>query len=1036
MRKIIIYIVCISFCVFEVLAQNKTITGTISDERGAPVFGANVVEKGSTNGISSDYNGVFKLTLLHTPAVLEITYLGYKTESVKVDSQKSLKITLEPNSMELEDVVIVGYGTQKKASVVGAITQVKSDELKQSNVPSLANAIAGRVSGVITMMGSGKPGKDASEIFIRGQATTNSTAALVLVDGIERDWNQIDPDDIESFSVLKDASATAVYGVRGANGVILITTKRGQLGKPSFNVSVKYAMQQPIRKPDYLDSYNYALLKNEALRNDGQPDLYTAEDLEHYRTGDSPYTHPNNDYYEDFIKKASPLYQVNMNANGGTELIKYYISANVMHQEGLYREFENQRYSTNSNFDRYNVRSNLDVNVTKNLTIGIDLTGRIEIRRSPYSDGDNDNLSVFERFRRQSPNTQSYINPDGTVGGRSDESRLSPYPFLSLYGNTRRNKNVLEGAFKLNEKMDYVTPGLSFRALLGYVSTFNSKRRIICKPELWEYNRYGQYLLNRSREKYEQEVTRGPANRSVSGEAALNYSRTFNDHAVSGLILYQQSRDWNEWAVPVGYMGLVGRATYAYKQRYLFEVNAGYNGSMQFAKSNRFGLFPAVSLGWVMSEEKFFKENNLFTYLKIRGSYGEIGNDKIGNFKYLYEQQYFRAPNNLRFNWAFGENAGSAVLKQGIIEGKRGNDNVSWERAKKANIGFDSKFFNNKLSLTADFFYEKRTDILAVPYSLPFLLGMNKPQDSEREDKQGMSPLNIGQVTNKGLDMDIKYDGKLGAFNYFVKGNFTFARNRIDRIDEEGKQFEWEKREGKSLGQHFGLTDIGLYQKNDFMLDNQGELLLDRGFPTLKEGLPVPTYGVVWPGDCRYKDLDGNGFIDTHDEGPIGKSNVPEFNYGITLGGSFHGFDFNILFQGAGGAHVYYSQDAIWEFYSDSEGKAMKHHLGRYIPEDPSSWEKATYPRLHASWNLHNQQKTSRWLYSRNYLRLKNMEIGYTLPKKVLQKIRIKNIRVYLSGTNLLTFDKALNWDPETSEGVGNMYPQTRNWNVGVNINF
>lgn len=1030
-NKIILLTIILLVSFLHSIAQNnqgRTITGIVLDETGESVMGATILEGNTTsNGTTTNDDGTFTLTLKSNADFITVHYIGYKPQEVNITNRNKLEITLELNENVLDDVVVVGYGTQKKESVVGAISQVKAEDLQKAAVGNLTNALAGRLSGVVTVMGSGKPGADDTEILIRGKATTNSTAPLVLVDGIERDWKQIDPEDIESFNVLKDASATAVFGVRGANGIILITTKRGQIGKPVLKVTLNTTIQQPISKPNYLNSYHFATLKNEALINDGAAPEYTDADIEHYLLGDSPYTHPDYDYYDDFIKDASMRHNLSMNASGGTEFVKYYVSANIFTQNGLYKQFENAEYDTNTNYNRFTFRSNLDFNITKNLSIGVDLTGRLEIRKQP-----NFGEDVFEKIRRLPPNWQPYINPNGTYGGRSDETRLAPFALVSLYGNRKRNKNVLEGAFKLNEKLDFITQGLSFRTLVGFINDIQSKRDIKSKPELWQYDRFGQYVLNRSREDISIETGKGPDNRRISVEAALNYARKYGDHDVTAMALYQQIREWYEYGIPTGYLGWVGRITYGYKQKYLFEINAGYNGSMQFAKNHRYGFFPAFSAGWVLSEEAFFKQNDVLNYLKLRGSYGEIGNDKIGNFKYLYEQRYYKAPDEAKYHWYWG--ATSAEKERGYIEGMLGNDKVSWERARKFNIGFDSRLAKNRLSFTFDYFYERRTDILAIPYSIPLVLGFNKPQDSERGDKQGLPPANIGIVKNQGFDLEIGYNGNLNKFNYYVKGNFTFSRNIIEKIDEEGKKYDWQKQEGKRLGQHFGYTDIGLYQLDDFELNSNGELALVGGYPVLKEGIPVPTMGVVYPGDCRYADLNGDGIINSYDVGAIGKGLIPEYNYGLTLGGDWNGIDFDILFQGAGGADIYYEGDAMWEFYQ--MGKVMDHHLGRYNPRDPSTWENATYPRLHSSENENNHKKSTRWLFSRDFLRLKNVEIGYTLPKKWLNKININKIRVYVSGTNLFTWDKIDNWDPESSNSNGSMYPQLRNWNIGTNITF
>ncbi len=1033
MKKIIIYFICLLFCSAPIIAQNNIkVSGVVVDEENIPLIGANVVEKGvPANGTITDVDGKFTLTLSGKNMIIHISYIGYNDFELKVNPNQTApyQVKLKPGAIDLQEAVVIGYGTQKKASVVGAISQIKSEDLKMASVPNLTNAIAGRVAGVITVMGSGKPGSDDSKIYVRGMGTSNSSDPLILVDGIERDWKQIDPEDIETFSVLKDASATAVYGVRGANGVILITTKRGTIGKPAVSVSVQTAIQQPIRLPKFLDSYNYAVLMNEALANEGYAPEYTESDLMHYKTGDSPYTHPNNDLYRDFVKDASLQEMMNLNVSGGTDFMKYFISANLLHQEGIYKDFSNIDYNTNTNYNRINVRSNLDFNITKTTSIGVDLTGRLETRQQPNFGDD-----LFVKIVRLPPNYNPYINPDGSLGGRSDESRLSPYALITQYGNRNRNKNVLEGVFKFNEKMDYITKGLSVRAMAGMVSTIESRRDIVAKPTLYYYDRFGNYSLNRTYEAYSISTDRYGGKRNISFEGSINYNRTFGNHTITGMFLYLQNQTYDGYQIPTGYQGYVGRVTYGFKNRYLFEFNGGYNGSMQFSKEHRYGFFPAVSAGWVVSEENFLQDNPILSYLKIRGSYGEVGNDKIGDFKYLYTQIYKVAPNNQKYQWNWGETTASTSYNLGIIEGQLGNDRVTWERAKKSNIGFDSKFFNNKLSLSADYFYESRNDILAIPYSIPLTLGMNRPQKDAREDYQGLPPLNSGKVHNQGVDGEISFNGKVRNFSYFIKGNFTYAHNIIDRMDEEGKKYDWQKQEGKSLGTHFGYTDIGLFQVEDFVTDANGNLSLEGGFPVLKPGIPIPTMGVVYPGDCRYADLNGDGVINSDDIGAIKGTNVPELNYGLTLGGSFKDFDFNILFQGAANAYMYLDNDAVWEF--TQQGKVMEHHLGRYIPDDPSTWKTASYPRLHPAGNSNNQIKSTRWLYDRSYIRLKSMEIGYNIPKVVLNKLKMNKIRLYVSGNNLWTHDKLMNYDPENGGQSGNQYPQLRNWNIGLNVTF
>lgn len=1017
--------------ILPVILPEKTISGVITDGQGRTLPGVSVSLEGTAIGVLSGPDGNY--TLKFQPgaeqATLLFSFLGMIPVRATVHGNSELNITMLEAMIDLQELVVVGYGRQKKASLVGAISQVAPDELQLSSSPGLTNSLAGRATGVITVMGSGKPGNDDSKIFIRGISTPNNSDPLVLVDGLERDWRQIDPADIESFSILRDASATAVFGVRGANGVILITTKRGFKGNPVFSIVSRVSLQSPIRLPEYLGSYDFARLTNEAMRNEGKPEKYTSTDLEHYRLGDSPYTHPDNDYYADFLKKAALMSNVNFSARGGTDYFLYYLSVNVLQQEGLYREFKNLSYNTNANYYRYNFRSNLDFNLSHTSSLSVNLTGRLETRRQPNFDAD-----LFDKTRRLPPNFQSYINPNGTIGGRSDETRLAPYALLSSYGNRTRHNNVMEGSFRYSQKLDAMTEGLSFQAMLGFNSSFESRIDITEKPELWQYDKFGEYTLNRQRTDIRYATGKGPGRRRLSTEFSFNYSRTFgDDHAVTGMALYQQSRFWDKFEIPTGYLGFVGRVTYAYRSRYLAEVNAGYNGSMQFARGNRFGLFPAFSMGWVTSEESWWQEHiTAVPFFKLRGSHGEVGNDKIGNFLYLYEHTFNYMPNEDGWIIRWGENGETAEM--GIAEGQPGNMNVTWERARKSNIGFDAHLFRSGINISTDLFMERRVDILAIPYSVPLVLGMNNPQGTQRRDLQGLPPENLGIVLNKGIDFELGYNGKTGDLKYSARGNITFARNRIIRLDEEGKKYEWQKREGKRIGQHFGLTDIGLYQKEDFVTDTSGALVLEGGYPVLREGIPLPSFGVVYPGDARYADLNGDGLIDSYDMGNIGYGTVPEYTYGINLGSNYKGFDLSVLFQGAGNADFYFREDAVWEF--NAMGKVMKQHLGRYNPEDPTSWTTATYPLLHPVENPNNHQKTTRWLFSRNYLRLKNAEIGYNIPAQLINRAGITSARLSVSGDNLLTFDRMMNWDPESGSENGSQYPQLRLWSAGLKLTF
>ena len=1007
-------------------AQSRTVTGEVKDATdGSALIGATIIETGTRNATVTDVNGRFTLNVSANIRTLTVSYIGYQDVIVNVGRKNTFTITMSPEAQSVDEIVVVGYGTQKKASVVGAISQISTDELERAGTPNLSNALAGRTSGIITVMGSGKPGDDDSKIYVRGQASPNGSDPLVLVDGVERDWKEIDTNDIESFNVLKDASATAVFGVRGANGVILITTKRGKKGRPQVKASVQTAFQQAIRLPEFLQSYEYALLYNEACANDNKPIVYSENDLQHYLTGDSPYTHPDNDYYHDMLKKTALQEKVNVSVSGGTDVVKYYVSGNFTTQEGLYRVLKNENYPTNNRYTRYSLRSNFDFDVTKTTHIGVDLTARVETRNQP-----NNNSAIFDRIQKLAPNWQPYINPDGSTNNNSRDL-FNPTLMISKMGYRWNYKNVLEGSFTFNQKLDFITKGLSFKFLGSINGSFQSQRTISEEPDAWTYTKTGQYIADLPRVETSYTNSRGPANRNTSLQASLNYQRTIGHHTLGGLLLYLQERYWEGYDVPYTRLGWVGRATYAYRNRYLAEINMGYNGSTNFAKGKRYALFPAYSIGWLISEEKFWKIRAI-DYFKIRGSYGEVGNDKMGSYQYFYDQIYYETPSGDGNQIYWGETAGNR--EKGIVEGKLANYDVTWERAQKVNVGLDLKMFDSTLTFSADLFMEHRKDILAIPYSVPLTLGMGLPSDSKR----GLPPANIGVVDNKGFEIELGYNGKWNKLKYFVKGNFSYAKNKYKKIDEDNVVYEWQSKLGHPIGQNFGLTDIGLYQVDDFLLNSDGSLLLQEGYPILKDGLPVPSYGAVWPGDCRYADLNEDGVINNYDVSAIGKSKVPEYTYGFSLGGSYKGFDLNILFQGAGGADLMLSENAVWEFYTTKggNGKVMKHHLGRYIPDDPSTWTTATYPRLHSGTNANNHQSTTRWLYSRNYLRLKNMELGYSLPKPVLQSLHLSACRFYVAGNNILTFSNILSWDPETSSATGSAYPQMRTWNVGINVTF
>lgn len=1003
MKKILLALIVIiaEGVFFSLCAQSFTITGSVVDMNGETMPGVNIVEQGAANnGAISDVNGNFKITVASSKSVLIFSFIGYENQKITVGRQRNLNVTMLESGVNLEEVVVVGYGSQKKASVVGAISTADAKELQSTGTTNLTQAIGGRIAGVISRSPGGRPGEDDASVYIRGIASYNSgtSSPLVLVDGIERDYSQIDPEDIETFSVLKDASATAVFGVRGANGVILITTKRGETSKLVVDLRASFTMNTPINLPEKLGSYDFARLKNEALMNVGEVPEYSAYDLEMYRTGASPYTHPDNDYISDLLKDVTTKQQYNLTVRGGTPFVRYYVSANYVHEKGIYETFDNNDYDSNVYFKRYGMRTNLDFNVTKTTIFGVDLSGRLEERH------DNDaGTDLYQSMVRLPPNFLNYVNPDGSYGGKLNA--VNPYAALSKYGYNHSKRNVFEAVVKLNQKLDFITKGLSARAMFGFVSNMASRRDITERPELWEYSTDGQYTIVNEETPLRVDTSAGPHRRNITTEFAVNYDRKFGSHAITGLLAFNQLAQYRDEQLPTGYINYVGRITYGYKSKYLAEFNAGYNGSVQFAEGKRYGFFPAFSLGWVVSEEGFWnKKSKIFNYMKIRGAYGEVGNDKIGSDKYYYLQTYPMLTSN-RPSFGLTNNP-----ENRIYEGKEGNVDVTWERARKLNLGVDMRFFESKLALTVDVFTEKRINIIDYDRSISTIYGMLGATDSSK----GFPPQNLGEVRNSGFELDASFNDRIGKLSYYVKGNVSFARNKILQKGEEPQTYPWTSAIGRKVNQRFGMIVDGFY-------NTQEEI----------DALPSRFSSNLKLGDLKYRDINGDGVIDSYDVTAIGKTRLPEIMYGFTLGGEWKGIDCQIFFQGAAITDLYVNGYGYWEF--TNTGSVMKHHLGRWTPENK---DHATYPSLSPTTSKQNHRLSTFWLKNGNYLRLKNVQIGYTLPSNWMKKAKITSARIYVSGTNLLTFAGFKEYDPESSDGGNTSYPQMRNYSVGLNLKF
>lgn len=1008
-------------------AQQRQVTGIVKDQTGEPIIGASVLEKGSTNGVITDLDGNFKLTVSNAvKAVLQISYVGYKTQEISVNGKTLLEVVLKEDTELLDEVVVVGYGAQKKESVVGAISQVSSKELLASPAANVSQAIAGKIPGVITTQTSGAPGQDDTKINIRGRATfAGDGSPLILVDGVERTFSQIAPDDIETISVLKDASATAVYGVRGANGVMLITTKRGRDQKPEVNLTANWQIQSPTRSDTYLDSYQSVVLLEEALKNDGLPSQFSANDIEMYRksaagelSGLDAMLYPNVDWYDEVLKKSAPAQRYNVSVRGGTKRMRYYASAELYDQKGLIKELSQDMYGNSSSpsYRRYAFRANMDLFLTKDLTFSVNFGTRFEERRG----SNTSESSTFSQTFYEMNHTPGWLFPVSyevqngesakTLYGGSSQYQSNIVAALAKGGYYRATNTINETNFILDYKMDWLTKGLSAKGMVSFDYDSYYKKMFKADFATYELNDRDNY---ESMDAYNQFNSDGELAYSKENsttyklymEAQVNYARQFGKHDVTAMVLYNQNDYRYNSELAKRYQGLVGRVTYGYDDRYLAEFNAGYNGSENFLQGKRFGFFPAVSLGWRISNEEFMAGMaQWLNNLKIRASYGEVGNDIYtvnGTAqRFLYEEKWSQVSNA----YYFGSSG-----KTGIYESQYPNLGVTWERAHKYNVGLEFGLWNGLLNGNIDVFYEKRNDILTSYLTRPQWVGV------------ALAAGNLGETKNSGYEIELKHNNRINEdLSYNVGLTYSHARNEIISMDEPELKTAYRKREGNPISQYFGLIAEGFVTQAD--LDNPD--------------FPVSTFGAVKVGDLKYKDANGDGFIDDRDESRIGYSDIPENTYALSLGVNYKGWGFSVMFQGVDHVSRYYDAEAMYAFVSG--GKVKEHHLERWNPAQSEAYnlQHANYPLLHYdNYGDHNQRTNSFFLKNGSFVRLKNIELSYTLPENWSKVAGMSNCRLYVNANNLITWDHLNNLTDPESNG-SNRYPIMKTVNFGVNIKF
>ena len=1035
----------------QTFAQNLHVQGKVLDELGEGLIGVGVIIKGTLDGTVTDADGNYSLSSVPQGATLEFSCVGYKTQQVKVTGQR-LDVTMEPDSKLIDESVVIAYGQQNKVTITGAVTAVGGDALLKSPVANVANSLQGNLPGVSAVQPSGMPGADEPVIRIRGVGSLNSAEPLVLVDGVERSFSQLDPNEIESISVLKDASATAVFGVRGANGVILVTTKRGEVGKASVTASVSAAMQTISKFIDFTDSYTYGQMYNytqitDALPMNQWPGTVAIEDytpyqesaklrfsqevMEHFRLGDMPTTFPNTDWIDYIMKDAAWQEQANVNVSGGTERVRYFVSAGFLNQNSLFKTFSQNKNET-FDYQRLNYRANLDIDISKRSQLSITLGGRMQSRNT--MGGGEGNL--FRYLNGATPFAGIGIDEEGrhvisdpNIVGRYDRDALSNYFDL---GYTNESANVLNFDIQYKLDMGFLTKGLSFKAKASYNSDYTARKV--------RENGYGTGLtyvatLVDGKEVLKKENVTWPlpyddnakwGSRNWYAEASFDYARRFGKHNVGALLLYNQSKTYYPWdsdgsiyqSIPKGYVGLVGRVTYDYDTKYLLDFNIGYNGSENFAPGNRYGLFPSVSAGWIPSQEKWWQPiKPVISYLKFRASYGIVGNDNTNGARFLYlpgTWQFFTGkagwnPQNQGTN--FGTNGN---WLQGVRELTTGNPNVTWETATKINVGVDAGFFKDQLHAYVDFFWEDRKDILVSnAATLPAVTSLPSGY------------VNEGRVKNHGFEVTLNWEQKFGDFRYSISPNFAFARNQVIEMLEVKPMYDYLSRTGLPVGQRFGYDLFGFYEAG---------ATEERYFE--KYGVEMPDQGVALKnGDSVYVDLSGDGAIDANDQKPLGYTDVPEITYSLNFNFQWKGLDFTMLWIGAD--HV---SRQLNGYFRDQFGSTNSTALTQWVADN--SWTEdntdAILPRISFDHRVHNNRDSQAWLIDSKYVRLKNLELGYTFtPKK--STAFFNYIRVYASGNNLLTFADFKGNDPEApGSGLdyGVRYPMTRVFNIGAQFNF
>ena len=1022
--------------------QNKRkISGRVTDIKGEPLIGVNVTVDGDANGSITNMDGLYEIFVTKKSVVLKFTYIGFKTSEIRTNASTNIyDVTLEEQVNELEETVIVGYGTQRKISNIGAQSSMKMEDIKTPSA-SLTTTLAGRLAGVVAVQRTGEPGKDAADIWIRGISTPNTSSPLVLVDGVERSFNDIDPEDIESLTTLKDASATAVYGVRGANGVILIKTKPGKVGKPTVSADYYESFTRFTKMVDLADGITYMNAANEAMRNDGIATKYTEDQIRNTIAGKDPYLYPNVDWLKEIFNDWGHNRRVNVNVRGGSEKVAYYASVSYFNETGMTVTDKNiDTYDSKMKYSRYNFTPNLNIDVTP--------TTKVEIGAQGYlGEGNYPAISSADLYNAAmsiSPveyPKMFFVNGEAFVPGTSTNNNFNnPYSQATRRGYDNLTKNQIYSNLRVTQDLDMLTKGLKLTAMYAFdvyneihvhqdraESTYNFLDTSV------PYDMNGQPILQRIYEgsnvlSYKQETS---GNKKTYLEASLNYDRTFNDdHRVSALFLFNQQskllypKGTLEDAIPYRMMGIAGRATYSWKDRYFAEFNIGYNGAENFSPKHRFGTFPAFGVGWVVSNEKFWQPlSKAVSFLKIRYTDGKVGNSEVSDRRFMYLDQ-------MKENGDYGYKFGPNGTKWSGYETVNMAVDLIWEESRKQDLGIDLKLFNDDLSIVFDLFKERRENILLKrEHSIPSFLGYNTSAPYG----------NIGIIENKGFDGTIEYNKRINKdWVIALRGNVTFNKDKWIQGELPEQKYEWMNQYGHNINGVKGYVAEGLFTQAEIDDMVRWESLSDAN----KAITPKPfasQFGTVKAGDIKYKDLNNDGQIDAYDQTYISRGDVPTTVYGFGFTVGWKDLSVGMMFQGVAGAERVLNGSSVNPFNGGGGSGNLYSNIGdRWTEENPD--QNAFYPRLsygsETTSNINNFQKSTWWVRNMNFLRLKTLQISYNLPKPWVNKVHLKNAAVYVMGTNLFTLSRFKLWDPELNTDNGASYPNTTSYSVGINFTF